>query len=45
METTLNIYTHAIAGAHGEAIIDLERLLFPNVPKFESANSASELVN
>ena len=45
METTLNIYTHAIAGANREAIVDLERLLFPNVPKFESASSLSELVN
>ena len=34
VETTLNIYTHAIPETHRRAVEDLERVLFPNVPKF-----------
>lgn len=33
VQTTLNIYTHAIPKTHRRAIADLERVLFPNVPK------------
>ena len=28
--TTLNIYTHAIADSHRQAIVDLEQVLFPS---------------
>ena len=35
VETTLNIYTHAIPETHRRAVEDLERVLFPNVPKSE----------
>jgi len=35
VETTLNIYTHAIPETHRRAVEDLERVLSPNVPKFE----------
>lgn len=33
VETTLSIYTHAIPETHRRAVEDLERILFPNVPK------------
>ena len=32
LETTLNIYTHAIPATHRRAVERLERVLFPNVP-------------
>lgn len=32
IETTLNIYTHAIPETHRHAVEHLERVLFPNVP-------------
>jgi integrase len=34
-ETTLNFYTHVIPETHRRAVDDLERVLFPNVPKLE----------
>jgi integrase len=41
VETTLNIYTHAIPETHRRAVEDLERVLFPNVPNFgEQAKGA-----
>jgi len=33
VETTLKVYTHAIPETHRRAVEDLERVLFPNVPK------------
>jgi len=33
VETTLNVYTHVVQDTHRKAIEDLERVLFPNVPK------------
>jgi integrase len=33
VETTLNIYTHVVPDTHRKAIEDLERVLFPSVPK------------
>lgn len=36
-ETTLNLYTHVIAETHRRAVDDLERVLFPNVPKLDGA--------
>jgi len=33
VETSLNIYTHVVPATHRKAIEDLERVLFPNVPK------------
>jgi integrase len=33
VQTTLNIYTHVIPETHRSAIEDLERVLFPSVPK------------
>ena len=34
-ETTLNYYTHVIPETHRRAMDDLERVLFPNVPKLD----------
>ncbi len=33
VETTLKVYTHAMPETHRRAVEDLERVLFPNVPK------------
>ncbi len=33
VETTLSVYTHAIPETHRQAVENLERVLFPNVPK------------
>ncbi|OLE48147.1 MAG: hypothetical protein AUG46_04420 [Acidobacteria bacterium 13_1_20CM_3_58_11] len=33
VETTLNLYTHAIPDTHRRAIVSLEEALFPAVPK------------
>lgn len=35
VQTTLNIYTHAIPETHRRAVEELERVLFPSVPKCE----------
>lgn len=45
LETTFNVYTHVVEDAHREAICDLERLLFPNVPKFEESQTSGGFVN
>ncbi|HXE74706.1 MAG TPA: site-specific integrase [Candidatus Xenobia bacterium] len=37
VETTLKVYTHAIPETHRRAVEDLERVLFPNVPKLAGA--------
>jgi len=34
LATTLEVYTHTLAGAQREAVSKLEELLFPSVPKF-----------
>ena len=44
-ETTFNIYTHVVEDAHRKAICDLERLLVPNVPKFEDSQISGGFVN
>ena len=33
VETTLKVYTHVVAETHRKAIEDLERVLFPSIPK------------
>ena len=43
--TTFNIYTHVVDDAHREAICSLERLLFPNGPKYDSSSASGETVN
>jgi site-specific recombinase XerD len=41
--TTLSIYTHVLPGAQREAVVKLERHLFPNVPKLhQNAARAAE---
>ena len=35
--TTLNIYTHVVAETHRQAIVDLERVLFPSCSQLRSA--------
>lgn len=44
-ETTFRVYTHVVENAHRKAICDLERLLFPNVPKFEESRNSRGFVN
>jgi len=44
LTTTLKIYTHATELAQRQAVSQLEKSLFPNVPKFEEAEKA-ELVS
>jgi hypothetical protein len=41
IQTTLNIYTHVVDASHRAAIEQLERQLFPTVPKSENADTAS----
>jgi hypothetical protein len=41
----LKSYTHVVGDEHRKAIVDLERLLFPNVPKFDESRNKRELVN
>src|SRR5439155_4840800 len=41
ISTTLNIYTHVIDASHRGAIEQLERQLFPTVPKSQNADTAS----
>jgi hypothetical protein len=45
IQTTLNIYTHVVEASHRAAIEQLERQLFPTVPKSQEADSASESEN
>ncbi len=45
IETTLKVYTHTIPETHRRAIEDLERVLFPNVPKLvDSRDKAGSLI-
>jgi integrase len=44
VETTLNIYTHAIPETHRRAVEDLERVLFPNVPKLGDGAKGAKCV-
>ena len=41
ISTTLNIYTHVVDASHRAAIEQVERQLFPTVPKSQEADSAS----
>jgi len=45
ISTTLNIYTHVVDASHRAAIEQLERQLFPTVPKSQEADSGSESRN
>jgi len=45
VETTLNIYTHVVPATHRKAIEDLERVLFPIVPKSGNEARSGEFVN
>lgn len=42
IQTTLNIYTHVVDASHRAAIEQLERQLFPTVPKSPEADTSSE---
>ena len=42
MATTLEVYTHASASAHRDAVNLLEAQLFPNVPKLESSEETAQ---
>ncbi len=44
VETTLNFYTHVIPETHRQAVQNLERVLFPSVPKLEDPVRGRELV-
>ena len=44
-EITFNFYTQVVDDAHRKAIYDLERLLFPNVPRFAEGQNSGGLVN
>jgi hypothetical protein len=35
VQTTLDIFTHAVEGSHGQPIVQLEQRLIPTVPKLE----------
>jgi integrase len=39
ISTTLNIYTHVVDASHRAAIEQVERQLFPTVPKSQEADS------
>ncbi len=41
IQTTLNIYTHVVDASHRAAIEQLERQLFPTVPKSQETGIAS----
>jgi hypothetical protein len=43
VQTTLNIYTHVVDASHRAAIEQLERQLFPTVPKSEESTSSKKL--
>jgi integrase len=42
LETTLNIYTHAIPEAQRRAVEKVEEILFPNVPKSAGASESAK---
>ena len=43
--TTLNIYTHVVDASHRAAIEQVERQLFPTVPKSPEADTPSDSVS
>jgi len=45
IQTTLNIYTHVVDASHRAAIEQLERQLFPTVPKSEKADNEPEFAS
>jgi integrase len=45
VHTTLKVYTHVVETTHRKAIEDLERVLFPSVPKLASGAESGEFVN
>ena len=45
IQTTLNIYTHIVDASHRAAIEQLERQLFPAVPKPQETDTASALAS
>ena len=45
IQTTLNIYTHVVDASHRAAIEQLEKQLFPTVPKSQKADSGTESVS
>lgn len=45
IETTFNVYTHVVDDAHWNAICNLERLLVPNGPKYDSSSASGETVD
>lgn len=44
VETTLKVYTHVIPETHRRAVEDLERVLFPNVPKLDDPGERGGVV-
>jgi integrase len=42
VQTTLNIYTHVVDGSHRQAIEQLERKLFPSVPKSQEGDPGAK---
>jgi hypothetical protein len=44
MSTTLDVHTHASAGAQRQAVIQLEDHLFPSVPKSSAEEEMSGIV-
>jgi integrase len=45
IQTTLNIYTHVVDASHRAAIEQLEKQLFPTVPKSQKGDSTPESVS
>ena len=45
VQTTLNIYTHVVDASHRHAIEQLERKLFPSVPKSQEQDSSANRVS
>jgi len=45
IQTTLNIYTHVVDASHRAAIEQVERQLFPTVPKSQKADTPSDALS
>jgi integrase len=45
VHTTLNVHTHVVETTHRKAIEDLERVLFPSVPKSAPVAESGGFVN
>lgn len=45
IQTTLNIYTHVVDASHRAAIEQLERQLFPTVPKSQKADTPPDALS